>query len=122
MLYQVPGLPQHKGVVYDAYKGRLNTIDAKAWSVRYLLGSTGSFSVKMYGDLAAQSLVECWAERMSAFYRIYASQKAKNYEYTQADIDSVTNCEEFESVRTLAKGQSRARYDAIATVSPHWGK
>ena len=55
---------------------------------------------------------------MTFFYSIYDSQDAKNYEYSLADLNGITNSDEFEAARKLAKGQVRTRFDSIAQLSP----
>ena len=80
--------------------------------------ATASFAVKLYTDNDAQLLVECWVRRMTFFYWIFDSQGATNYEYSLADRNGISNSDEFEAARKLAKGQVRTRFDSIAQLAP----
>jgi hypothetical protein len=109
---------KHKGVCFDAYKGRPATAAARAWTHQYSLCPTASFSVQKYGGHQAQLLVETWATRMNFFFAVFDRQKDIDFAYTQAHIDGVANSDEFERARELATGLARARFDAVASMAP----
>lgn len=109
---------RHKGVCYDAYKGRNTSMAAKAWAKEFFLCPTASFSVRMYGDENAQLLVEAWTMRMNAFFRMASSSKSSAFEYSRAQLDEVSNGVAFEAARQLAIGPARARFEAVATLAP----
>jgi hypothetical protein len=109
---------EHKGVAYDAFKGRNTSARGKTWAQRYSVTSTASFSVKMYGERQAQMLVEAWVHRMNEFYRMWDRQMKVDFVYTDEQLASVANSADFEAARALVVGPVKSRFNAVAALVP----
>lgn len=109
----------HKGVVYDAFKGRSTSALSKQWAASHSLLASASFSVKLYGDEGAQLLVETWVHRMNSFYTISRGSLCEQFRFSQEQLASVRNSDAFEHARNASVGAVRSRFEAVATLAPH---
>ena len=63
-------------------------------------------------------LVETWCTRMNHLFEMCGGERLSLFAYSNAQLASIANSDEFEHARGLAGGAVRNRYDAVATLVP----
>ena len=111
----------HHGVPYDAIQGWVTeTSQVGVWAVQYGMGKTCRFSVKVFGDHAANVLANEWCNKCQFFFNLYQQQGCKQYVYIASDIAAYTPLDSFTRLKAslLISSSTMTRLLALDNLLP----
>lgn len=111
---------KHKGKAFDAIKSAAGGGAPSLWCRLYGLNVEAPFSFNKFGEAAASTLALQWCKRMQHFYNIYLRHDAPEYVYSDKELESFQEDEEWVAfVRDAsAKPETWKRAVKIRSVRP----
>ena len=67
----------------------------KEFCIAYGMNTLGSYSVRLYGEVAAALLARAWCHNMDHFFNMWEQQDNWSYEFTGEDMTSYMPSEEY---------------------------
>ena len=113
---------EHKGIAFDCYSAsiRRGTLAAEYILVYSNLKASASFSIALYGDETALVLARAWIHRHWHFFQLWrAAGGAAIKHFSEAEVKSYSEPEEFQALARDAKGPLLARIAQLRCLVPH---
>ena len=108
------------GVGYDAYQGRVTTLNSDAFhfAVDYGFQRAARYNVSLYGEEGAFVLAKTWVEKAQFFFNLWRAQPNRLYAFSDAELRSWVPSPELEQLIERLEGRAKARALDLRNFAP----
>lgn len=109
---------QNRGVAFDSYRGQPSSKTSKDWAASHNMQTSATFSLAKYGPEVCAIMVQYWTDKMNHYYRVSKGQRAPAYQFSEQDLASFVEEDEFASLFGSAPRAVAQRAQALRDLRP----